>query len=102
MFLIAVVSMLVGCASDSGREAALIIPLPDTSAISVFDLLRSDHEVEYDSSSSGVFVKSIDSTPNTRSAYWLYFVNDTAATMASDKYMLRGGEKVEWRYISGY
>ncbi len=100
LFILSIVATVIGCTKT--ENTFQIIALPDSSGISIFDLLRMNHEVEYDSTSSGVFVKSIDGTPNTRSAYWLFFVNDTAATTASDKYVLHGGEKVEWRYISGY
>jgi hypothetical protein len=88
----------VGCTGTPRVEK--IITLPDSSGLSVFELLDSYHEVEYNRLPSGVFVKSIDSISSTRSAYWLYFVNDSAGMLASDKYMLSGGEKVEWRLMS--
>lgn len=78
------------------------IVLPDTSGVSVFELLDTYHEVEYRETSSGVLVLSIDSIPNTGTAFWLYFVNDSLGPVASDRYILQSGEKAEWRFISGY
>lgn len=100
---ISIVIVLSACSVErDGQDTIKNIALPDTSGVSVFDLLDAHHEVEYQETSSGIFVTSIDSIPNTKSSYWLYFVNDTAGTVASDMYMLRGGEKVEWRFVSGY
>jgi hypothetical protein len=95
--------LLGGCSAE--RDEPVIekrIVLPDTSGITVFELLDVYHEVEYRETSSGILVLSIDSIPNTGTAFWLYFVNDSSGPVASDRYILRGGEKVEWRFISGY
>jgi hypothetical protein len=98
---IAAISALILSVGCTGKpKVEKIITLPDSSGLSVFELLESFHEVEYDRSPSGVFVKAIDSVSNTRFAYWIYFVNDSAGMVASDKYMLSGGEKVEWRLMS--
>jgi len=92
-----------GCSSKSNDKAPeQVIVLPDSSDVSVFELLMAHHNVEYKESSAGVFVTAIDSVAGTSSSYWLYFINDTAGTVASDKYMLHGGERVEWKLISGY
>ena len=102
LFIVALI-ILPGC-SSGGKESKVEtrIILPDSSGVSVFELLNAYHNVEYDETSAGIFIKSIDSIPNTRTSYWLYFVNDTAATVASDRLILQGGEKVEWRFMSGY
>jgi uncharacterized protein YcfL len=94
--------LLAGCTRDPNFNVEKTIVLPDSAGLSVFELLRAYHTVEFDSTASGTFVKSIDGTANTRSQYWLYFVDDTAGKVASDKFMLKGGEAVEWRYVSGY
>ena len=98
-----IVFFMGGCSAE--RDDPVVekrIVLPDTSGISVFELLDTYHEVEYRETSSGVLVMSIDSIPNTGTAFWLYFVNDSSGPIASDRYILQGGEKAEWRYISGY
>jgi hypothetical protein len=101
--LLLIVLILGGCSverDDSVVEKRIV--LPDTSGISVFELLATYHEVEYRETSSGVLVLSIDSIPNTGTAFWLYFVNDSSGPVASDRYILQNGEKAEWRFISGY
>ncbi|MBU1319794.1 MAG: DUF4430 domain-containing protein [candidate division Zixibacteria bacterium] len=101
--LLLMFALAVACSPRAGRTTPEnVIALPDSSGVSVFELLKAHHEVDYDQTSSGVFVKGIDSIIGSSSAYWLYFVNDTAGTVASDKYMLQSGEKVEWRLISGF
>ena len=101
--LLPIVLYLGGCSAErDGPVVEKRIVLPDTSGISVFDLLDTYHEVEYRETSSGVLVLSIDSIPNTGTAFWLYFVNDSSGPVASDRYILKSGEKAEWRFISGY
>ena len=103
VYVIIAVVIFAGCSSNrDGREIITRVVLPDSSGVSIFELLDAYHEIEFQETSSGAFVTSIDSIPNTRSSYWLYFVNDSAGTVASDRYILEGGEKVEWRLVSGY
>jgi len=47
----------------------------------------------------GIFVKGVDGLENTKDFSWTYFVNGRAPEVASDKYDLREGDRVEWRYI---
>ena|GEM_PF-1584346 len=103
VWLLPIVLFLSGCSAErDGPVVEMRIVLPDTSGISVFDLLDIYHEIEYRKTSSGVLVLSIDSIPNTGTAFWLYFVNDSSGPVASDRYILKSGEKAEWRFISGY
>ena len=88
------------CGRTQNVEKTIV--LPDSAGISTLELLEAHHDIEYQSTPSGAFVKSIDSVSNSRTAYWLYYINDTAAMTACDKYILKGGEKVEWRYVGGY
>ena len=101
--IVITVVLLCGCSAD--RDEPVVeerIVLPDSSGISVFELLDTYHEVEYRETSSGVLVLSIDSIPNTGTAFWLYFVNDSSGPVASDRFILQSGQKAEWRFISGY
>jgi len=101
--LLIIAPFLCGCSSERNEPAVeKRIVLPDSAGVSVFELLDHYHEVEYRETSSGIFVMSIDGIPNTKSAFWLYFVNDSSGPVASDRYILKGGEKVEWRFMSGY
>lgn len=47
----------------------------------------------------GVFVESINKISNNKNLSWIYFVNGKSADVAADKYELKEGDKVEWKYI---
>ncbi len=100
---LAVVLSSIGCSSaGDDREVTTIISLPDSSGVSVFELLDALHQVDYRETSSGIFVTGIDGISNSSSSYWIYFVNDSAGTVASNMHILQGGEKVEWRFVSAH
>lgn len=46
----------------------------------------------------GVFVKVIGGVENTKDLSWIYFVNGKSPEVASDKYELKDGDMVEWKY----
>lgn len=86
----------------SGPDVVQEISLPDSTGVSVLDLTRAYHEVDFKQTSAGAFIQAIDGVRNRGDTYWLYYVNDSAGTMAADRYIIREGDHVEWRYISGY
>lgn len=47
----------------------------------------------------GVFVEGIGGVENTKDRSWIYFVNAKSVEVAADKYNLKNGDKVEWKYI---
>lgn len=47
----------------------------------------------------GIFVEGIGGVENTKEKAWIYFVNEKAGEVASDKYELKEGDVVEWKYI---
>lgn len=47
----------------------------------------------------GVFVEGIGGVDNTKDKAWIYFVNGKSPEMAADKYLLKPGDVVEWKYI---
>ena len=47
----------------------------------------------------GIFVESTGGVENTKERAWIYFVNGKAGEVASDKYLLKKGDLVEWKYI---
>jgi uncharacterized protein DUF4430 len=90
-----------GEAKDTAGSApvdSLVISLIGVDSISVLDLLRADHEVDLQESTMGVFVKAIDSIKNEQGYFWLYSVNDSAGTVAGDKYITSDGDIVKWHY----
>lgn len=47
----------------------------------------------------GTLVEQIDSLANGQdNKYWIYYVNGEMAQVGADKYVLKGGDKVEWRF----
>ncbi len=69
----------------------------------VFDLLKvcSDNfELEYEIYSGvGVFINQIDDKASGQdNKYWQYWVNDEYAIIAADKFYLKEGDVVEWRF----
>lgn len=69
---------------------------------SLFVQTKSHFKLEYDSQSMGVFVKSIEGVANTKTSYWLYFVNGKPVPKAADAFVPSAGDTIEWRLISGY
>ena len=47
----------------------------------------------------GIFVEAIGGVENSRERAWIYFVNGKAGEVSSDKYLLKTGDLVEWKYI---
>lgn len=47
----------------------------------------------------GVFVEQIGDKPNTNERAWIYSVNGTSGTVASDKYDLHSGDTILWQYV---
>lgn len=62
----------------------------------------ASYPVEYDSLAMGMFVKSINGVAGSKTANWLYFVNNKPIPEASNTFVPARGDTVEWRLISGY
>lgn len=69
---------------------------------SVLVQTKANYHIEYDSSGVGVFVKAVDGVAQTKSAYWLYFVNGKSGQVSCEEYMPNAGDTIEWRLTSGY
>lgn len=69
---------------------------------SAFSQTLATYPMEYDSSSMGVFVKSVNGVPSTKTAYWLYFINSKPVPKAANDFVPAAGDTIEWRLISGY
>ena len=69
---------------------------------SVLAQTKAHYRIEYDSSGAGVFVKAIDGVRQTRSAYWLYFVNGKGGQVPCEEFVPSLGDTIEWRLLSGY
>jgi hypothetical protein len=69
---------------------------------SVLAQTKAHYQIEYDSSGVGVFVKAVDGVPQTKSAYWLYFVNGKGGQVSCEECIPNAGDTIEWRLMSGY
>jgi hypothetical protein len=50
--------------------------------------------------SFGTLVEAIGNRKNTKEKAWIYFVNNVSGNVAADKYLLKPGDLVEWKYIA--
>lgn len=75
---------------------SLIIDLTGRDSVSVFELLRENNQVDFQSSAMGVFVKGIDSVYPGEHASWMYSVNDSMGKVASDQFLTGNGDRVRW------
>ena len=76
----------------------MVIELDGVDSLTVFDILRKAHEVDYISTAAGVLVREIDSVYNSRGFYWLYSVNHDMPQVAADRYMTRDGDTIRWHF----
>jgi hypothetical protein len=87
-----------GSGADSTKADSLTIELTGLDSVTVFDLLRTTHAIEFKSSAIGLFVRGIDSVMNSQSHFWTYTVNDTTPQIACDRCLTRTGDRVLWHY----
>lgn len=114
VLLIFSASFLLSCSSggdktDSGGgavpdslaikyEDSLVIELTGRDSATVFQLLQEKHEVDYLTTALGIFVKAIDSVENGPRSFWIYTVNDSVSDTASDMYITRENDRIQWHY----
>jgi hypothetical protein len=92
------VDMTIDTSFSSVPYDSVVIELIGIDSQTVFDLLKSSHQVEYKSSALGVFVTAIDSIENSSGICWVYSVNDSLPKVASDKYITKNGDVVKWHF----
>lgn len=66
---------------------------------SAFSALNSSFSVEYKSSSSGIFVTSIDDLEQNESHYWMYVVNGESPDVGSGQFLLEDGDQISFRFM---
>lgn len=92
--------MLPKQGADIAKETvdSLVIVLAGSDSLSVFDILKLAHEVDYVTTASGVFVRGIDSINASDDFFWLFSVNDEMPPVAADRYLTRKGDVVKWHF----
>ncbi len=48
----------------------------------------------------GIFVEGVGEQKMTKDKVWIYYVNGKSGEVASDKYELKQGDTVEWKYTT--
>jgi len=77
---------------------SLIVELSGVDSLSVFEILNTSHEVDYVTSSMGIFVRSIDGVAGNTEYFWVFAVNDKVVQTACDKYITGNDDKIKWFY----
>ena len=71
---------------------------------SVFELLNKTVIVSYDKYGFAYFVTGINGVyqnNNITGYFWIYYINDIKANVASNDYLLKSGDQILWNYESG-
>lgn len=100
VLLLLAATLIVSCGNKS--EVLQRFSLIADGEQSAFAQTVATYPVEYDSSSMGIFVKSVNGTKSTKTAYWLYFVNSKPVPKAANDFVPAAGDTIEWRLVSGY
>jgi hypothetical protein len=66
---------------------------------SAFSALNASFDVEYEESSYGVFITSIDGLEQNDSHYWMYVVNGEAPDVGSGQFLLEDDDQVSFRFM---
>lgn len=104
---LAVLSSTIGCGHKKDETATTenqgpgdiaTVELVGRDSVSVLDLLREQHDVQFKQSSLGTFVTGIDTLEVTRETYWIYTVNDSTPDLGADRYITSDHDRVVWHY----
>lgn len=96
---------LSGCQKEQANNASAAVAVSPATEVTysgedgktVYDLLKSSHQVQADESSMGVLVKSIDGVSQTDKEFWLYDINGEQSNLGADKQMTKTGDQVHWQ-----
>jgi len=77
---------------------SIVLDLEGEDSTTVLQLLQRDHSVHALSTAGGAFVEGIDDYGDNGEYFWIYTVNDTAPTVACDKFVTSAGDKIKWHF----
>ncbi|OGG11690.1 hypothetical protein A2Z00_00685 [Candidatus Gottesmanbacteria bacterium RBG_13_45_10] len=85
---------------DTGDKIASYDGIP---AQTVFDALKEVSTQRHDTLATkqydfGIFIEAIGEYANTKDNAWVYSVNGKSGEVAADKYVVKNGDIVEWKY----
>lgn len=69
-------------------------------ALSVLEEVAAENDitVEIETSDFGSYVQGIGEKTGEDGGYWIYYVNDQAASVGADQYEVKAGDKIEFKY----
>ncbi|MEW6610145.1 MAG: DUF4430 domain-containing protein [Patescibacteria group bacterium] len=74
-------------------------PLTYQANLNVLDLFQlAGVPIEVKKYDIGSFVESVSSIKGEKGKYWIYYVNGTTGIEAADKYLVKPGDTIEWKY----
>ncbi len=82
----------------SNWQDSLTIELEGSDSLSVFEILKLNHNVTTKSSAMGKFVTGIDSVQMGKGYFWVYTVNDTVPQIACDKMNVKKTDYIKWYF----
>lgn len=77
---------------------SLILEMTGIDSMTVFDILKREHNVKNMTSLKGSYIIQIDGIPNQGGYYWVYSVNGVMGDVACDKYVTKTGDTILWHY----
>jgi hypothetical protein len=77
---------------------SLVLVIEGKNNRTVFSLTMEKYAVEYIGSAIGNFVHAIDSIEIDQNFSWVYSVNDTMGSVASDKRLTKNGDIIKWHF----
>jgi len=87
-----------GVQTSGQSEDSLVIELSGVDSLTVLELLQREHEVNYRSTAAGAFVTAIDAVSNSAENFWLFSVNDSFPTVACDRCVISGNDRIKWHF----
>lgn len=91
-------------AIDNGEGSPKTFIVEFREGMTAFDLLREEAKkldlvLEIKNYDTGIFIESIGDKKNGQDGkYWLYYVNGEMPMVASDKMVIKSGDKVEYKF----
>lgn len=89
---------------DGGGQEAKVFNLEFKEGMTAFDSLKQKTaekglKLETKAYDIGILIENIGGVKNGENGkYWMYYVNGKSAAVASDKYQLKAGDKVEFKF----
>ena len=98
------ISQSVTLIIDYGEGPVKSLEAEFREGMTVFDLLKNKTEevnvvLKTKTYDMGIFVEAIENKENgSEGKYWLYYVNGEMPMVSTDKYLLKAGDKVEFKF----